>query len=161
MTNDYTDYLNWLSQGTWIRVSARAIIFNPARDHILVERNDWMQNPYFNFIGGGVEVDETIQECIAREIGEETDALITASRFLFVVENFYPHEERTMHSLEHYFQIDLDRQDVNSKSDGLTYQWMPIAQLSEVDLRPAGVRDIIANNTLAQTTYLLVREPNP
>lgn len=158
MTADYADYLNWLSKGTWIRVCARAIIFNPAHDHILVERNDWMQNLYFNFIGGGVEVNETLQGCIAREIAEETDAQITACRYLFVVENFFPHEDQIMHSLEHYFQIDLDRQDVKSKNDDVTYQWLAIAQLKEIDLRPTGVRDVIADNTLAQTAHLLLRD---
>lgn len=161
MTNDYADYLNWLSQGTWIRVSARAIIFNPARDQILVERNDWINYPFYNFIGGGVEVNETLQKCIAREIAEETDAQITGSRYLFVAENFFTHEGHVRHSLEHYFQIDLDRQNVASKGDGVTYQWLPIAQLSDADLRPRGVRDLIANNTLAQTTHLVLHDDGP
>lgn len=159
MSTDYTDYLNWLKHADWIRVSARAIIFNPAGDHVLVERNDWMKNLYFNFIGGGVELNETLQECIAREIAEETDAHITGSRYLFVVENFFDHEDRTMHSLEHYFQIDLDRQNVRSKSDEVTYQWLPITGLGDVDLRPNGVRDVIANNRLAQITHLVLRGP--
>lgn len=70
---DYANYFDWWADGGWIRVSARAIIFNQAKDHILIERNFGDQNEFANFIGGGVEIGETLQSCIERELNEETD----------------------------------------------------------------------------------------
>ena len=156
-----TDYQTWLAHGSWIRVSARAIIFNHANDHILVEQNDWIQYPFFNFIGGGVELNETLHECIARELAEETDAQITASRYLFVVENFFLHQDKTMHSLEHYFQIKLDRAEITPQSDGIAYQWLPIHRLAATDLRPTIVRDSIVDGTYTRTTHMVLRTATP
>lgn len=155
---DYADYLTWLADGGWIRVSARAIIFNPARDHILVERNNWIDYAFYNFIGGGVELAETLKECITRELSEETDARITAARYLFVVENFFAHEGQTRHSLEHYFLIELDRENVAPGSDGVAYQWLPIDALREIDLRPTVVRDAIVDGSYAHATHLILRD---
>lgn len=155
---DYADYMSWLADGGWIRVSARAIIFDAARDRILVERNDWMANVYFNFAGGGVEVNETLEECIARELSEETDARITAVRYLFVVENFFPHEAQIRHSLEHYFEIELDSEEVTPDSEGVAFHWLPVRTLGEVDLRPTVVRDAIVDGSCAHVKHLVLRE---
>lgn len=156
--DDYTDYFTWFDDGRWIRVSARAIIFDPDRSRILIERNTGAGNAYFNFIGGGVEVDETLQECIARELQEETDARIVAARYLFVLENFIPHGAETRHSLEHYFEIDLDREKVMPKSNGVEFWWIPIDQLGNIDLRPVVVRDSIRDGSYAQASHMLLRD---
>ena len=152
---DYTDYFAWLGHGRWIRVCARAIIFNRARDRVLIEHNTHTGNAYFNFIGGGVEVNETLRECIARELREETDAAIAAARYLFVLENFYPHGAETRHALEHYFEIDLVREQVTPTRGGVTFRWTPIDRLREIDLRPVVVRDSIIDGAYAQTTHML------
>ena len=154
----FADYLSWLADGRWIRVRASAIIFNEARDHILVERNNWIDYGFYNFIGGGVEVTETLETCIARELSEETDAQIMASRYLFVVENFFPHEGQMRHSLEHYFLIKLDRDEVTPHHEGVEFQWLPIDALHEIDLRPTVVRDAVADGSYARVTHLILRD---
>lgn len=154
---DHTDYQTWLAHAAWIRVSARAIIFNAAHDHILVERNDWIRYPFYNFIGGGVEVGETLQDCITRELAEETDARIVSARYLFVVENFFPQKDKTMHSLEHYFLVELDRETITPRNDGVEYQWLPVNDLPQTDLRPTIVRDAIADGAYRHTTHLILR----
>lgn len=155
---DRADYLTWLEHASWIRVSARAIIPNPQHSHILVERNDWIDYAFFNFIGGGVEVGETLQECIARELSEETDARIQSARYLFIVENFFSQGGKTLHALEHYFLIHLDRANITPRNDGVHFQWLPIADLPQTDLRPSIVRDAIANNTYRDTHHLILRQ---
>ncbi|MEM7800839.1 MAG: hypothetical protein AAF633_16730 [Chloroflexota bacterium] len=65
---DTSNYFEWLEKGTWIRITARAIIFNQAEDHILIEENLSPENIFFNFIGGGVEVGESLQSCITNVI---------------------------------------------------------------------------------------------
>ena len=155
---DRSDYLTWLADGAWIRVSARAIIFNAAGDKLLVERNDWIDYAFYNFIGGGVEVGERLEACVARELAEESDARILSSRYLFVVENFFRHEDKMMHSLEHYFQIELDRENVTSGADGVEYRWLPVSTLAQVDLRPTVVRNVLASSAYQETRHLVLLE---
>jgi len=151
----YTDYFLWLDDGGWIRISARAIIFNQARDHILIERNDGVQYDFSNFIGGGVETGETLQACIERELNEETNARITHAKYLFMLEHFMPHNSEVRHSLEHCFAIDLDREDVAPKNNGVEYSWCSIEELNAVDLRPVIVRDSIMDGSYKRVSHMI------
>ena len=155
---DYSDYFAWEASGAWIRVSVRAIIFNAAKDKILIEKHHWQQNVYFNFIGGGLEVGETFQQCIERELSEETDARIVQATYLFVVQNFFQRPAGVRHALEHYMQIELDREQVMPKNEGVEFSWVPLAELAELDLRPAIVRDCIATGNAVTTNILTVVE---
>lgn len=150
---DFTNYFLWADSGSWIRISARAIIFNPARDRILVEHN--LHYRYHNFIGGGVEVGETFVECLNREIQEETNARVTSASFLFTVENFFELDDRSLHSIEQFFELTLDREDVSPIENPVAFVWLPLAQLQTFDLRPYAVRDVLALGN-EQSIYHLV-----
>ena len=158
MTNyDYTDYFTWLDDGGWIRVSVRAIILNSAGDRTLVEHNVGLGATYLNFIGGGVETNETLLQCLERELAEEVDAKIVTARYLFVVENFIPHGDEWRHALEHYFQLELDRETVMPAQDGVELVWVPVERLGELDLRPVVVRDVIADGSYERVRHLVMR----
>lgn len=155
---EYTNYYAWLADGGWIRNSARAITFNPTKDKILIEKNFGNNNTNANFIGGGVEVGETLQECIERELFEETNAKIKSAKYLFVVENFITYQSEIRHALDHIFQIELDREDVIPKSEGIAFTWTPINQLHTISILPQIVRDSIITGTYKQVTHLILRQ---
>lgn len=158
--NDYSNYLVWLADGGWIRVSARAIIFNQAKDQILIESNFGSQNKFANFIGGGVETGETLQSCIERELFEETDAKIINTEYLFVVENFFSHNSEIRHSLEHYFEIDLGSEEILSINEGVEFVWIPVEKLLTVDLRPVIVRDSIIDGSYRNSGHMVIGDNN-
>jgi len=120
-----------------------------------VEKNVEIESPFFNFLGGGVEVGETMVECLGRELSEETNAGISEARYLFVVEHFIPYEGEVRHSLEHYFEVMLDRTDVIATNPGLLYEWIPNDQLRQIDLRPTIVRDCIIDGSYRQVNHLV------
>jgi 8-oxo-dGTP diphosphatase len=149
------NYFVWLAEGGRIRTSARAIIFDTKRERILVEKNVEIDSPFFNFIGGGVEVGETMIECMGRELSEETNAGIAEAKYLFVVEHFIPYAGDVRHSLEHYFDVRLDRTDVIATNPGLLYEWISIDQLHQVDLRPSIVRNCILDGSYRRVNHLV------
>lgn len=155
---DYANYFDWWANGGWIRVSARAVIFNQTKDHILIERNFGDRNEFANFIGGGVEIGETLQSCIERELNEETDAIITRANYLFIVENFIPYKSKIRHSLEHYFEIELDRESVTPKNKRTEFVWVSIDELTAVDLRPVIVRDSIVDGTYQTISHMILSD---
>ena len=147
----------WLDDNQ-LRVGARMIIVNATRDHFLVEKNLDTRDQYMNFIGGGVELGETFEETILREISEETDAIITRMEYLFVVENFIHFKGETIHGLGHYFDVEIDRMEVKSLLEEIELIWLPINEVTQADLRPHVVRDAIANSTYRSARRLISRD---
>ena len=139
------------------RPNARALIFDSAHQHILVEKNLGAHENYVNFPGGGIEVGETLQECITREIMEEMGAGVRDFEFLFLVENFIPFEGQFLGGIELYCEISLDTDKVEPQEEGYEFHWLEIAALKDVDLRPAIVRDRIADDTYRDVRHLVTR----
>jgi 8-oxo-dGTP pyrophosphatase MutT (NUDIX family) len=156
MTDDH-NYFRWMVENGQIRPGARAIIVNTVRDRFLVEKNHGKRDQYMNFIGGGVDLNETLESCIEREISEETNAEVTRMEYLFVVENFINFKGDIIHGLGHYFEVELDRPDVRSDVDGIEFPWFSVDELAQVDLRPHVIRDRIVDGTYRSVRHLLSR----
>ncbi len=65
-----------------IRVSSRAIILH--EDKILL--NEFGGGKYYNFIGGGIENNETAKQAVIREVMEEAGLSITVGELVFSLE---------------------------------------------------------------------------
>lgn len=152
---DCANYKEWLQVGSWIRITARAIIFNATRDKILVETGVGSDSFYHNFIGGGLEIGETLEACVLRELEEEVEAGVVSVTYRFACENFYHHAGQVRHSMGHYFEVVLDRDDVYPKEPGVEYVWCPIAELGSLDLRPFKVRDAIRDGSFSRINHLV------
>ena len=139
------------------RPGGRAIIFDSTRRRILVERNSGAREKYVAFPGGGIELGETLQECISREMDEEIAATVLDFEFLFLVENFIPFEGEYLHGIELYCEIKLESDEVKSQLDGYEFPWLEVATLGEVDLRPTIVRDRIVDGTYKDVRHLITR----
>ena len=57
--------------------------------------------------GGRVELGETAQAALVREMQEEMQARVTVGPLLWVVENFFTYQKYRVHELGLYFQIQL------------------------------------------------------
>ncbi|MCJ7717781.1 MAG: NUDIX domain-containing protein [Anaerolineales bacterium] len=139
------------------RPGGRAIIFDSTRQYILVERNLGAHENYDNFPGGGLELGETLQECISREMKEEIGATVLDFEFLFLVENFILFEGEYLHGLELYCEVRLESDEVESQEEGYECLWIEVASLCGVDLRPHIVRDRIIDGTYRDVRHLVTR----
>jgi 8-oxo-dGTP pyrophosphatase MutT (NUDIX family) len=153
--SDDNEYYEWLAEGGRIRVGVRAIIFDRSGERLLVEENIEDEPPFFYFVGGGIEVGETMLECLRREVREEITAEIIQSKYLFVVENFIRYAGEVRHGLGHYFEVAIDREDVRSTNPVLAYHWLSINGLREVDRRPTVVRDAILDGSYVRIRHLV------
>ena len=139
------------------RPNARALIFDSTHQHILVEKNLGTRENYVNFPGGGIELGETLQECIAREIMEESGATVRDFEFLFLVENFILFEGQYLGGIELYCEITLDSDKVEPQEDGYEFHWIEVAKLNQIDLRPTIVRDRIFDGTYRDARHLVTK----
>lgn len=150
------EYAEWLENGGRIRVSARAIALNPAGDRLLVERVP-ERNSFYNFIGGGVEEGETLEETLRRELGEETDLVEYELSYLFFAERFLTINGRRLHGLEHFFLLTTPQEQVTPRLPDVEFAWLPLAQLAKYDLRPHVVRDAVLEGSYTQLKHLVIR----
>jgi len=147
-----------IDQLSW-RPSAYAIVVH--EDHILMVS----ERGLFHLPGGGVELGETPEQALIRDVGEETGLQVAVSELAGVRTTFFTQAhkltimERThVQSLLLYYSCDLvggtlsiDGLTEDERAYGLTPEWVSISRLDEVavgstvDWRP------MVKETLAST----------
>jgi len=78
-----------------IRVAANGLVLR-GEDALLVEFGGGTPTAHFNFPGGGVEVGETLEAAVQREVLEETCLEVSIERLLLVVESIASRNTNTI-----------------------------------------------------------------
>jgi len=138
------------------RFHFRAAVVITMADHVLlhqVEGQDFWCLP-----GGRVEPGERAEQTVIREMQEEVSADIDVGKMLWSVENFFSHENRPHHEVGLYFaatlkpespMLDLTRHHRGlEQSKSLNFVWFPRMQVSSLDIRPAFLREFLAQSQL-------------
>ena len=117
---------------------------------------------FWSFPGGRLEIGETLEVAVRREMAEETGHDVGVVRLLWIVENFFGHQEKGSragptlrhHELGFYFEIESPPQlsavesfwSTEPTSDvRLEFRWFQVEDAGELDLRPAVLRDALAD----------------
>ena len=88
----------------------------------------------WEFPGGKVEVDESREEALVREIREELSVDIEVSEFLMTVEHAYPDFHLTMH----VFKCVLDQGEI-TLNEHIALKWLSIDELDQLDWATADI----------------------
>ena len=131
-----------------IRVAANALVVQDGRA-LLVEFSGGTDQQHYNFPGGGVELGETLEEAVRREVMEETCLDVRVERLLLIVEsigsrntNFIggehvPWNEVRFFFLCHPLQGSNPRMpDVPDNDHQTAVRWFPIASLAALEVLP-------------------------
>ena len=124
-----------------IRVSVRAIVVLDGQ--ILLLRMPH-EGSYWYFPGGELELGEAMEDALYRELAEETTLAVDRVVYRFTANNRFEHEGRSFHSVEHFFEVTPTGLEVESREEFQEVAWHPLASLRNLDVRPWGVRDILA-----------------
>lgn len=137
-----------------VRPSVRAIVCGDGA--FLVQQPTDQPDASFAFIGGEYELGDTFEDRLRREFEEETNARVVRTDYRFVVENRFLWKEQVIQTLEHYFEVELDRSDIASREPELRQVWLPYQVFAEADVRPAVVRDALLSHTWRSLRRLAV-----
>lgn len=137
-----------------VRVRVAAVVISGGK--VLVQCAAGEPASFYAFVGGEYERGDTFETRIRREFEEETTAEVLGWRYLFVVENRFTHDGDTFHGLEHYLEVTLDRDEVESRAPHLSQHWLPLARLRDYDVRPHVVRDAVASGRFRDLRHLSV-----
>ena len=90
--------------------------------------------------GGFVDMDETVEEGMAREIREETGLEARSLHYLFSLPNLYEYSGMIIHTLDMFFIVHVANEvTVKADDDVAALKWM---KLEEVDYRLFGLHSI-------------------
>ena len=134
-------------------------------DKLLVQKAE--NNEFYFLPGGHVELGEDTRSTIIREMDEETKNEFRIESLVVINENFFMHEEKSFHELgfyyklepkkeiktENYSRIEIDK----GKSKKLTFEWIPINELNDIDFRPKFLKEKIINNDFKQE-HIITKE---
>lgn len=153
------DFIRVVAARNIVRVRVAGIVIRDGQ--LLVQWPTDDPSACFALIGGEYEVGDSFESRLRCEFEEETTtARVKQVEYRFVVENRFQIDGRVIHSLEHYFEVDLDGEEVCSAEPGLSQHWLPLATIREYDLRLAVVREVIAFGEFRQVRHLVVELPS-
>lgn len=106
------------------RVGTRAVIVNDGKVLMSNEVNlDQIATP-----GGGVEEGETLEQCLVREVAEETGLVVAPTKHFMTLREFY----RDCLFVHHFFEAELTGETVERRptpaeiSNGMIPEWVPL-----------------------------------
>ncbi|MFX1283854.1 MAG: NUDIX hydrolase [Promethearchaeota archaeon] len=120
-------------------VSAHAIIFDPKKRILLTKRAAPPKQNYWFPPGGAIDVGETVEEGVKREILEETDIIVNNLRFIDFIDGITRNTEGKViyHFVVFMFSADYLEGTIKAKDDALEVKWVSIQDiLSERVLVP-------------------------
>lgn len=138
------------------RFNLRAVAVIKTQDHVLLHKLDG--DDYWSLPGGRVEAGEDAATAVAREMREELDLSVKVGPLLWIVENFFTGSGRPHHEVGLYFATEIPADarilDVEARHEGreqgrrLEFVWFKRKELASHDVRPAFLRDALAQNSL-------------
>ena len=134
-----------------------AFIFNETGELFLIRSPRW-QNKFIP-TGGTVELNETMEETLKREVKEETDLDIKEIQFLEAIDAVHlgrKYSKDLDHLIFHNFKaqvVDAAKVNLKEKDEGTEYKWLtPENWLKEKDLEDYA-RKTIERNFIGQVDY--------
>ncbi len=121
--------------------------------------------------GGYVELGETTEQAICREMQEELGYKLEIIKYLGVVENFFVNKNnRKMHEICFYYLLKPFKEEDAKYNDyiliendkghniKLNFKWINIIELDNYDIRPEFLKKIVKNNKPIIIDHIIFNE---
>ncbi|MBQ0061524.1 MAG: NUDIX domain-containing protein [Bacteroidales bacterium] len=119
-----------------------AVIVNEFNELLVATRAAEPAIGTFDLVGGFIDLYETAEQAMCREIMEEAGLKVAESQlqFLFTQANQYPYSGITVHTIDCFFRIEIKgRPQLMAMDDVSSLQWIP---LKEIDTEKFGLHSV-------------------
>lgn len=120
--------------------STAAFITNSKGEVLLTTRAFNPAKGMLDLPGGFVDINETAEEAIIREIKEELNICITNPQYLFSLPNEYEFSDVTIHTLDLFFLVKIDDNTIITTDDDVASA--QFFNLKHVNLEHIGLKSI-------------------
>ena len=131
------------------KLNVRAACIIKHNNKVLLHKSD--DKEHYCLIGGRVEIGESSENTIRREIKEELDKEIEIKGYISTIENFFKFEGSKYH--EYMFVYEAEFKNENDKlieetlknvegKEYLKYYWLDLDNIDNVDIKPKVIKDI-------------------
>ena len=115
-------------------------------------------NTFYCLPGGHVELGESTDEAIIREMGEELGYPVKISRLMSVAQNFFTKDNKPFHEFSFYYLVNPENEkDVNPDNyirmendkgvmKKLEFAWLSKEDLDNVKFNPRFVKNMLSSN---------------
>ena len=121
-----------------------AFILNGRNEMLVVRRGKEPARGTLDLVGGFVDMYETIEEGMRREIKEETGLEVDAVTYLFSMPNQYLYRGMYINTLDADFLVRVD-DDVKPKAadDAADCLWIPVEEVNPADFGLTSIRHAV------------------
>ncbi len=111
-----------------------AFILNDRGELLVAKRGKEPAKGTLDLPGGFVDMGETVEDGMKREIQEETGLTVTEVRYLFSIPNQYLYSDMLIHTIDMFYEIHVGH-DVKpvADDDAAALQWIPLAEVNPKD----------------------------
>lgn len=117
-----------------------AFILNEKNELLVCRRAKEPAKGTLDMTGGFIDMHETAEEGVAREVMEETELIVTETKYLFSLPNLYEYSGFTVHTLDMFFLCKVkSTTNLQAKDDVADSFFMP---LNEINPEEFGLRSV-------------------
>ncbi len=118
-----------------------AFILNEKDELLVVRRKNEPAKGTLDLPGGFVDMDETGEEGVAREVKEETGLDVTEVSYQFSIPNLYLYSGFLVHTLDMFYVVKVkDLSHVEAQDDAEAFYWIPLQDLNPEDFGLGSIR---------------------
>lgn len=131
-----------------LNIRAGGVIIH--NNKVLAHRN--INKDHYCLPGGRVEIGETSEETIKREIKEELGKDIQIIKYMATIENFFKMEGKKYHEIYYIYNVEFEKEEdkkIEYKMNNLEgknylqYQWIDLNDIEKYNILPACIKDIL------------------
>ncbi len=122
-----------------MKAAVRAIIIHD--NNLLVMRRDKFGKRYYTLVGGHVELGESTEKALLREVHEETRLHVANPRLVFIEHAPAPYGDQYVYLCDYISGVpmlheDSDEYTINKGGDNIyTPMWVPLSKLASLPFR--------------------------